>query len=350
MTVGETTSDVVAQHPNDDPNFKRPLAAAASAGETPDTRHTLDMDKVYGPIGYLKELFTRFGSDQCGAWAASLSFFSILSIAPILLCGMAVLGFAMHSAHEAALRVQHIISQIVPDKETAKQIVLELNVEKSADTLIHSRGKAGVIGVLSLFWAALQIFVNASAPMNAAFRTRESRNWLNLRLTSLALLLGAGLLFLLSLACTTIVHEFSSIVDHLQFVKHDHTGTIAAVVTSGSFFLGLVLSLAANAAMFAIIYKYLPAPPAEVRWKAAALSGTIIAILWEVAKQAFAIYLARFANYNKLYGTFGGLVALIFWIYYSSMILLLGAEIAKLYQDAQDARKARAAKAAETSS
>jgi membrane protein len=91
--------------------------------------------------------------------------------------------------------------------------------------------------------------------------------------------------------------------------------------------------------MFSVIYRYLPSPSANVTWKAAGIAGGIVALLWEAAKQAFAFYTSKYANYDKVYGTLGGVVGLVFWIYYTSMILLLGAEIANLYGDAQRAKR-----------
>jgi membrane protein len=318
----------------------KPVTTPKGPPDPARSQHHTDMDKVYGPLGYTKELFGRFGTDQCPAWAASLSFFSILSIAPILLCGLAVLGFIVHDPHTAALQVQSIITKIVPDPATARTLIAQMNVEKSASTLIRTRGIAGIIGVLSLFWAALQIFVNATAPMNAAFRARETRGWVKLRVVSLGLLFGSGILFVLSLALSSGVQWLSNYADRLPFVQHLGI-TAQALLTTLLVVVGLALTLTVNAAMFALIYRYLPSPSARASWTAVGVSGAIIAILWEAAKQAFTWYLARFANYNKLYGSLGGLVALIFWIYYSSMILLLGAEIAKLYQDARDAAATR---------
>lgn len=184
-----------------------------------------------------------------------------------------------------------------------------------------------MVGLVTLFWSALQIFVNAAAPFNAAFRVKETRNFFQLRLTALCLLLAAGGLFLLSLLPTS----GAQLLTKLSLVElHYPLKPLVA-------FAFLSLSVAVNACMFSVIYRYLPSPSAKVEWRAAMIAGTIIAILWEAAKQGFGFYLSHYGNYNKLYGSLGGLVGLIFWIYYTSMILLLGAEIASLYRDAKQA-------------
>jgi len=302
------------------------------AAPTPETsQHHTDLKNVHGPFGYLRELFNRFSGDYCAAWAASLSFFAILSIAPILLCGLAVLGFIIHDPARATEQVQHLLANVLPGSAStaqtqAKDIIQEFKVEESVQTLYTQRGVAGIIGVLSLFWAAMQIFVNATTPMNAAFRTRESRNWLKLRLVALGLFISAGGLFLASLLPAYVAQTF----------RISGFGEVAAPITA--VFLMLV-GVGVNAIMFALIYRFLPSPSANVTWKAAMMAGGVVAVLWEIAKEAFAFYISRFAHYDKVYGTLGSFIGLIFWIYYTCMILLLGAEIAKLYLDAQETHK-----------
>ena len=322
--------------PHKKPSTTKPPAPMPPA---PADNVKRDISGVYGPLGYLKELFMRFGADQCGSWAASLSFFAILSIAPILLCALAVLGFLIHNPHEATLQVQRIIASLLPGdsvQSTARDLVAQMQIEKSAETLMASRGVAGIVGVASLFWAALQIFVNAVAPMNAALRATETRNFLKLRLAALGLLFGAGILFVLSLL-PAIGAEFIG-----KYVPSRLPDSTEAIVSTLLYTVSLLVGVAINAVMFAVIYRYLPSPSARVDWRSAAFSGVIVAALWEIAKRAFGFYLSHYGNYNKVYGSLGGLVALIFWIYYSSMILLLGAEIAGLYMDARTERQRKA--------
>lgn len=299
---------------------------------TQDTRG--DIRQIHGPIGYVMELFKRFGADHCPAWAAALSFFSILSIPPVLLCGLAVLGFVIRSPQQATQTVEQALTSVLPGTvrtktAQAKQIVRDLNIEKSAQTLRERRGVAGFIGIASLFWAAMQIFINATTPVNAAFRTEETRGWFKLRGYALGLLLGAGLLFLLSLLPSSGPAMLRSIpfLNNLEFPLRP----LVAL-------LFVLIGVAINATMFTLIYRFLPSPSSGVDWKEAAFAGAIVAVLWESAKLAFAFYLQKFAGYDKMYGSLGGLIALVFWIYYTSMILLLGAEIAKLYSDAREAK------------
>jgi membrane protein len=196
-------------------------------------------------------------------------------------------------------------------------------VEKSVATLIHTRSIAYLIGLMSLLWVSLQIFVNAAPAMNAAFAVEEQRGWVKLRLVALGLLTGTGVLFVLSF----LSNSGPGFVRRLHF---SWLGLSQHVPWSIDAFFALV-ALAINVTMFALIYKFLPNAPTT--WRQAFAGGGVAGMLWELAKEGFAYYLAHFSHYDKLYGTLGGLVILLLWIDYTSLILLLGAEAAALYGD-----------------
>src|SRR5438270_931386 len=92
-----------------------------------------------------------------------------------------------------------------------------------------------------------------------------------------------------------------------------------------------LLAIILNGCMFAVIYRFLP--NARVSWKSALFAGALAGVLWELFKQGFAIYIAHFANFDKLYGTLGGAVLLVTWILYSCIVLLAGAIVSKMYNE-----------------
>lgn len=309
-----------------------------------EVKHT-DVAVVDGSFGYLKELYKRFNGDLCPAWAASLSFFALLAIGPVLLCGLAILGFLIQDPAQAADYVQKVIANILPGgnaQDAAAKIIADMKVQQHAAELMEKRGTAGIIGILSLFWAASRIFVNAATPMNAAFRTKETRGFVKMQVYAFGLLFGAGALFLLSL----LPASGTGVLRHIPFLASlpEPSNTWMKALFFIIFFtLGVII----NAAMYTVIYRYLPSPSAKVEWKEAAFAGGIVAVLFEAAKHGFAFYLQRFGSdpeQDKVYGALGGMIILVLWVYYSSMILLLGAEIAKLHSDIRDA-KARGVKA-----
>lgn len=283
---------------------------------------------------YARELFRRFNEDQVPVFAASLSFFGVLSLVPLLLVALAALGFLVQDPHQAVLQLQHLIENLLPGakaKQAAAQLLQQAQIEKQLDTLMRTRGITGIIGIASLVWAALQIVLNAATSMSAAWGGEETRGWLKLRLIALGVLIGAGALFLLSLLPSS----------GPDFVRRLHIPWLG-LPEHLPWYVDLaftLVALALNMAMFAVMYRFLPNAP--VTWRQAFAGGAVAGALWELAKQGFSLYLARFANYDKMYGSLGGLVILIVWIYYSAIVLLLGAQVAKLYADVKEGRLRR---------
>jgi membrane protein len=292
------------------------------------------------PLALAKELYKRYMDDQCPAWAAALSFFALLSVVPLLLCGIAALGLAIHDAHGAAEKVFNVLKAALPGENagvTAQQIVKDAKIEERAEELMNISGVAGTFGLLSLIWAASRIFVNAMPPMNAAFRAPETRGFLQMQLYSIAMLIGAAFLGVLSLLPSYLPEIMRRIPPFTGLPKP---------TPAWADWLFLTVAVAINVLLFTLIYRFLPSPAAKVTWRQALVGGMTVAVLWEIAKQGFGLYLRNFGgtdSYDKVYGSLGGFVILILWVYYSSVLLLLGAEIAELYADVRQAKQDMAA-------
>ena len=291
-------------------------------------------------VKFIMDVFARFGKDNGGLLAAGLAFFMVLAFVPMLLVGLYVLGHLyVHRPDEAVQKIYDLLSkQIVPGKagDEVRHLMLRANIATAAGdngplhagpTLMHllqGHGIAGLIGVLSLAWAALQIFINGSAAMNAAWQTTEKRGWVKLRLVALGLLVAAGVLLVLSLAAT----GYSTVISASDFAR---SVPFLGLLLSGLYELAAV---AVSAGMYAVIYKYLPS--AQVTWKAAFVGGAFSAIAWEVAKKALAVYLLK--PNHSLYGELGNLIVFILWVLYSMTILLLGAEASAVYAETVEGR------------
>ena len=282
-------------------------------------------------IKFTLDVFARFGKDNGGLLAAGLAFFMVLALVPLLLVGLWALGlFYSHRPDEAVTQIQSLLSSRVLPDAAANEVTHLMERAHITDptgvhagpTLLHilnGHGVAGAIGLLAVVWAAIQIFINGSTAMNATWETTEKRNWLVLRGVALGLLVGTGLLLVLSLAVTALSKKFSD-------------GPIAhAIPFEGAILAGLIElgAVVVSGLMYAVTYKFLPSPSAKVSWKSALIGGFAAAIAFEIAKE----FLSRLLTTPNptLYSELGNLIAFILWIYYSMMILLLGAEVSAQY-------------------
>jgi membrane protein len=273
-------------------------------------------------VHFVVDVFQRFGNDNGGFYAAGLAFFMLLSFAPIVLTGVAVLGFFI-DVHTASVTVTHLIESFLPEggarQQATDMLSNKLHVDDQVRAVIKHRGIAGLIGFLSLVWATLQIFVNAITPMNAMWEVKESRNFILVRVMALALTIITGCLLVFSIVLSsapTAIAQF-----HLPIIRH-----IPIALSELTVFFELI-ALLLNAFMYVVIYKMLP--NTNVTWYSACCGGAIASLLFEVAKKGLSTYLLH-AN-TSIYGDLVNLILFALWIYYSMMILLLGAEFAAAF-------------------
>ena len=281
-------------------------------------------------VKFVVDVFARFGRDNGGLLAAGLAFFLVLALVPLLLIGLWGLGLVYaHNPDRAVKQIQDLLATRVLPGAANKEVVRFMMQAHISDghghagptlmNIINGHGIAGLIGFLGVVWAAIQIFVNGSTAMNAAWETKETRNWFVLRGVALALLIGAGLLLIVSLGVTALSSAIST-------GRLAHIVPFEGAIASGLVELGAVI---VSGLMYAVIYKFLPSPSAHISWKAALIGGAAAAVAFEIAKKGLSVFLLN--PKQSVYGDLGNLIAFVLWIYYSMMILLLGAEVSAVY-------------------
>jgi membrane protein len=280
-------------------------------------------------IRFTVTVLHRFGKNNGGIYAGALSFFMLLAFVPLVLTGVAILALFVHNPQEAAFRVDQMVHDLLPAggaSDVATHILQKrLNLDEAARGIVEKRGIAGVLGFLSLVWASLQIFINAAAAMNQSWQVEERRNWFVLRGIALALMAATGVLLILTLFLSSAPNAIAKfnlpIIHHLPVPMWTLTAVFEA------------LAVVVNAALYVLIYKFLPC--ARGPWRAALVGGLTASIAWEVVKKGIAAWLLR--PNHSVYGNLADLILFVLWIYYSMMILLIGAEVAAAHAEKTEA-------------
>lgn len=265
-----------------------------------------------------KNLVNEFNEDNSALVAAAVSFFIFLSLVPLLLLAVASLGFIFRSEQQAFGLVIDAISTYSPAlaEESGPGIHLILK-----DVIKGSSAATG-IGIIFLLWSGSQAFVNLEKAINIAWDTAP-RGFIKSRIVSIALLISVGILFLLSFLATTAANAIQAYGFNL--FGHNISEAFGFLWR----FLSLLLPLAISIGTFTLIYKFLP--NTKVLMTPALVGGLVAGLLWETAKQVFSWYVTNFANFNAVYGSLASVILLLLWIYYSSIVTLLGAQLSVLY-------------------
>jgi len=263
-------------------------------------------------VCYVHRLSIAYTTHQCTLLACACAYCALLSMVPLLVVGIAAVGFFVGSSQAALNQVVAAVRSYVP-----------INPGFLQDTLVHvlqNRGILGLFGIVGLLYGAHQTFLALEPAMNIIWSVSESRHWLRQR----GVALGATFLSLLLLGADMgVTYAFASVQRSGEPVFHTH---IAAFLIG----VGLtLLPMLITTALFAMLYRLLPAR--NVPWKSALIGALVAALLWELTKYGFGLFLVYIHSYDRLYGSLSSLVILVVWAYYTMVILLLGAEIAADY-------------------
>lgn len=246
------------------------------------------------------------GADDASHMAAGVAYYAILSLFPLLLGLIALLGLFLPS-EDVQAQLFDFFERNLPGAID----VLERNIEQ----VIELRGAIGLVSLVLLFWSASAMFGAVSRAINRAWDIHRDRPFHVRKLRDLAMALGTGALFFLSLGAT-------SVFSILREIDVPGFGIAADV---GGRLLGFLLSLA----IVLILYKFIP--NTKTFWRYVWPGALLAAVLFEIGKALFVLYLERFATYESVYGSVASVIILLVWIYVSAFILILGAELSAEY-------------------
>lgn len=265
----------------------------------------------------IKHTFEGFSNDNAFKLSASLSYYTLFSLAPMILIFLSVVGFFYG---QDAIRGQ-LYGQI--DGLIGKEAALQVQEMVQHAQLSGKTGFAGVVGVIMLFIGATGVFAEIQDSINLIWSLKaKPKNgivkYLVNRFLSFSLIVSFGFLFIVSLLVNTLLDAFSQ---RLSVYFSESTIYIFTVINLGVIWVVMTI-------LFAIIFKVLP--DGKVANKDALMGAGVTAMLFMVGKYVIGFYLGQ-SNISDIYGAAGSVVILLTWVYYSSMILYLGAEFTKVY-------------------
>jgi membrane protein len=259
---------------------------------------------------YLKRIHTNYIRHRGAVMAAAIAYYTLLSLIPLLSMTAALLGWFLGGSDLAMMRLHRGLHEYLP---TGNAILFE--ALKGAN---QRSGYLGLIGMAGLMYAASVIFANLEMTLNRIWGIRKTRGWLKQRIAAI----GSALLTILLVFCSLAITSVIAWIENVHFTGMPVKSHLSFLWRTMGHISPAILSIFLFAALYRVI------PNRRVQWQDALLGGLFSGIAWELAKNLFAFYLVRFAHFHRVYGSLGGLIILLIWIYYSAAILLYGAEIA----------------------
>jgi membrane protein len=301
-----------------------PQGPGAAAGSEPPPRHTTspaeladggrgrqaEQPQQIPPKGWMdiaKRTAKEVKNDQVPLLAAGVAFYLLLSLFPLIIAGVSIYGLV---ADPTTVRDQLARLTQTLSPETAKLVGEQLKqVTAGAGGAL---GLATVVGILTALWSASSGMKALVTGVNLAYDETETRKFLKLR--GLALLFTLGAMVLLAVALATIV-GYPPIADTLPLALRWLVAILRFVVLAALLIVGL-----------AVLYRHAPDRD-EPRWSWVSWGSGVAAVLWVLASIGFAFYATFFGNYNKTYGALAGVIILMFWLWLTALVILVGAEL-----------------------
>ena len=265
----------------------------------------------------LKATAAKWSEDKCPTLGAALAYYTVFSLAPLMLVLLAVFGFIYGGSAAAQEKITHQLGYFV-DKSTVEVIQsIAANAAKPSKGIL-----ATVFGIVLALFGASGIFGQLQDSLNTVWEVKPKpgagiKGFIRARFLSFSMVGGVCFLLLVSLTLSSIVHLFSHQIDGL--IPGGKTLTLL---------INVVLDLVVVTLLFALIFKYLP--DAKIAWRDVWIGAGLTTFLFLVGKWALSIYLGS-GSAGSAYGAASSLITTFVWIYYSAQILLFGAEFTQVY-------------------
>jgi membrane protein len=264
----------------------------------------------------LNQTYTQWSEDQAPRLGAALAFYTLFSLAPLVIIGTAVFGLFLGREAAAGRITGEIRDWVGPAaSDQIQQFVTASTTHSSAIT-------ATVIGTILALVGATGIFIELKSALDIIWKVKPKPNlgfigFIKTRLASVLMLLGVGIIFILLISANTVVAVLAR--------------TIGPSLSGGPIvwqIMNNIVSMIILALLFAFMFRYVP--DVEIAWGDVWVGAALTAVLFMIGRYLLEFYLSRSAV-TSLYGASGSLVALLLWIYYSAQIVFFGAEFTQVY-------------------
>jgi membrane protein len=246
--------------------------------------------------------------------AGAISFNVLVAFLPLVVAVMGIAGTIVNAVGgDVGNVIERYVTRSIPG-------AVHIDVSGMIDTIRDHSGTLLSIGGIFLVWISTRLISTLRTVLREIFDLNRARGIIIGKIYDFQMVFMAGTLFALNIAITIAV-EVIARVGANAFGLSDLHFPLAIPWARLAAFLTLWV-------MFLLIYRYLP--PRRTHWKTSLTAATFTAVLFEVLKLAFSWYVTRIANYGSTYGNIATFVVLVFWIYYSSIVFILGGEVAQV--------------------
>ncbi|MBN1408542.1 MAG: YihY/virulence factor BrkB family protein [Calditrichaceae bacterium] len=286
---------------------------------------TFNYDTIWEFIKYYAVgIYNRANDNHLFLFSAGLAFSLLICIMPFILLLISLLGNLL--ANESIRSQLASFFQTVIPYSSYADFVNNL-VSDRIEEIKNYKNVAGYVGLVGLFFAASGFFSTLRTILNRSFQVIKNKNFLIGKLRDFGMILTLVFSFLV---ITLILPFWEALLDAIPKIAEIPFIDINLIKQTVSVFSSPVLLFV----LFFIFYKLIPYE--RMSKKVVAVSALWASILWTLAEMLFGYFLVNFAAFNRIYGAYVFFIVVIFWIYYSAIVFILGAHIGQLYRERKE--------------
>ena len=284
---------------------------------------------LVGARDFAGRVYRKAGQDDIFFLAGGIAFNIMLGAVPFLLLLVALFGFVLKTrvADPQQAAIDYVFA-ILPASPSVERYVRE-----QIAILMEDLPGFSILGVVLLVWVSTRLFGSLRSALRDVFDVQEDRGIVQGKIFDAKMVIVAGTLFVANTTITILLEAVQTYGMELLGLRQGGTVHTLQVLFAQSLAYTFIFL------MFLLIYRFLPAR--RIPWRIAFVSALFSSVAFELLKSAFAWYVAYVANYRSTYGYFTSLVVLVFWIYYSAVVFVLGGEVGQIYDTNRIRRRQR---------
>lgn len=267
----------------------------------------------------LKKTVKNFIEDDSFSYASSIAFYTIFSLPAILIIALAI-GSTFYEQEVVQRELINQVARLIGRTSALEIEKILLNASIDATSFF-----AKTVGVITLVFSATTVFISLQSSLNKIWGIKPKPlrgivKYILNRLLSLAMVISIGFVLLVSLVVDTALVVFQG------FLSRILEGLTLYILAA----INIVISLGFITLIFGMMFKVLP--DAKIKWRDVWVGSFVTTILFTIGKFLIGFYLGN-SSFNSAYGAAGSLVIILVWVYYSTVIFLLGAELTSVYAE-----------------
>lgn len=262
---------------------------------------------ILGKIQFFWISVKKFYSDHGFFLSTGIAFNLIICLIPFILLLLSFVGTYLYTDREVLRQISHFLENAFPS--------LDPRIMKNILRIVHDRKIVGILGIGGLIWTSTWFFSSLRTAINIVFNTDRNRSVLRGKAIDLLMIILAIIFFLASMF-------LSSAITFIQGYRLKILFEIGAIL---KFVLRYFIPFFFTFFMAFLIYKVIP--NRKIHFCVALRSALFTSIMWEIAKHIFGWYILHLGRFSMIYGSLSTLIIFFLWVYYSSIILILGGEV-----------------------